>query len=398
MPVLKTISSEGAKDILIWTDEVDQKSIDQLQNVAKLPFVFHHVAAMPDVHAGMGATIGSVIATEGAVIPSAVGVDIGCGMLSVRTNLRVGDAGEPELRDLMRGILARVPVGMTDHKAERIPWEAAKTLEPGMTEIEARVPGILAPMTKATWQSEIGTLGSGNHFIELSAAEDGSLWIMLHSGSRGPGNIMASWFIALARKRAAEEGLVLPDPALAFLEEGTQAFEDYMLCAMWAQRYALLNRETMLGFVLEALRETFPGAGLAGEVVNCHHNFVERETHFGHEVWVTRKGATSAKKGELGIIPGSMGRESYIVRGLGNPDSFCSSSHGAGRKMSRTAAKRAFTCEDLREQTAGVVCRRDASVIDEIPAAYKDISVVMRNQCDLVEPVVRMKQILCVKG
>ncbi len=398
MTVKKTLQKGEGKEILIWTDDVDEVSTTQLINVAKLPFIYRHVSAMPDVHAGMGATIGSVIATEGAVIPAAVGVDIGCGMLSVKTSLRLSDSSPQALCQLMEEILKRVPVGLSGHYPGSEKLDACVPFADRLAAIKEKYPHILSRMTKLTWQNEMGTLGSGNHFIELSKDEEDNLWVMLHSGSRGPGNLMAEHFIRMAKKNAAEKGIELPDDNLAYFEEGTSEFDDYMEAVHWAQDYALANRSEMLKSIMCALQVIWPSAQMTSDVINCHHNYVRKENHFGQDVWVTRKGATSAFKGELGIIPGSMGANSYIVRGLGEPSSFCSSSHGAGRRLSRTAAKKEFTVEDLCRQTEGVVCRKDKKVLDEIPRAYKDIDTVMANQTDLVEPVVKLKQILCVKG
>lgn len=398
MTIQKKIEEAGAKPVWIWTNDVDDISIEQLTNVAKLSFVFDHVAAMPDVHAGLGATIGSVIATEKAVIPAAVGVDIGCGMLAVKTNLTKDDLSVNRLEGAMREILRRTPVGMRQHKEKNVKNEMVALFAPEMEDILKKTPDLLSNMRKMTWQAEIGTLGAGNHFIELTADETGALWVMLHSGSRGAGNTMAVYYISKARKLMQELGIELPDPALAFFEEGTELFDDYMRATDWAQRYAAVNRIAMLEDIAASLKGVWPNFTLEGDVINCHHNYVEKETHLGKEVYVTRKGAIRAKAGEAGIIPGSMGTNSYLVTGLGNPDSFMSSSHGAGRKMSRTAARNTFTKDDLEKQTAGVVCRKDIGVVDEIPAAYKDIEAVIANQSDLTKVNHTLKQVLCIKG
>ena len=384
--------------IKIWTNAIDEASIRQLENVAKLPFVFHHIAAMPDVHVGMGATIGSVIATQGAVIPAAVGVDIGCGMLAVKTNLKKADTNESKLKLALSSILRRTPVGFQQHKDKNIHWEACKELEESLSEILKREPSILDKMKSRHWSNEMATLGGGNHFIELSADEHDDLWIMLHTGSRGPGNVMASYFIQKAKEQSIANHEDLVDLNLASFSEGTELFNNYMLATMWAQRYAQLNRSEILKDVLLSLKDIWPEVTTVGEVINCHHNYVAKEDHFGESVWVTRKGAIRAGAGEMGIIPGSMGTQSFLVRGLGNPESFMSSSHGAGRQMSRSKAKQFFSMQDLKNQTKGVVCRYDVHVIDEIPGAYKNIHDVMANQEDLVEVVHTLKQILCVKG
>jgi tRNA-splicing ligase RtcB len=398
MTICKVISEAGAVPVKIWTDDVDIGSIEQLTNVARLPFVFHHVAAMPDVHVGMGATIGSVIATQGAVIPAAVGVDIGCGMLAAKTNLKRTDVDTQKLSDALKSILRRTPVGFQQHKDKNIHWDACHLFEKELEELLRREPDVLKDMKSRHWTNEMGTLGGGNHFIELSVDENDDLWVMLHTGSRGPGNVMASFFIRKAKALAQANNEDLPDWNLASFREGTEDFENYMLATNWAQRYAFVNRQEILADVMKSLADIWPGIALEGEVINCHHNYVAKETHFGEDVWVTRKGAIRAQAGEMGIIPGSMGTLSYLVRGLGNAESFNSSSHGAGRKMSRTQAQKAFTIEDLRRQTEGVVCRQDKGVIDEIPSAYKRIEDVMANQTDLTEIVHTLKQVLCVKG
>lgn len=398
MPIAQTITENSSVPVKIWTRDIDLKSIDQLKNVARLPFVFHHVAAMPDVHAGMGATIGSVIATKEAVIPAAVGVDIGCGMLAARTNLTKHTFNERKLQRLMQEILFRVPVGFAQRSKENTRWKSCEPFEEPLKEILSHEPTMLDPMVKSEWHAQLGTLGGGNHFIELTADEEERLWIMLHSGSRGIGNIMASFFIARAKTLAKENGEELPDIYLASLKEGTEDFDWYMKAAHWAQDYAMANRQIILEDVLEALRVLKPSTELEGEIVNCHHNYVAQEEHFGETIWVTRKGAIRAGLGERGIIPGSMGACSYIVEGLGNEESFCSSSHGAGRKMSRTEAKKRFSVNELKAQTKGVVCRKDAGVLDEIPKAYKSIEAVMAQQSDLTKTIHELKQILCIKG
>ena len=386
--------------IHVWATELDDRSRRQLLNVASLPFVFHHVAAMPDVHAGMGATIGSVIATEGAVMPAAVGVDIGCGMCLAKTNLHRDDLDDRAVRAVYEAVLRRIPVGLTERPPERVRRDRSEPFEATMASMLERRPTLLNRMTSMTWQAQLGTLGGGNHFIELTADEAGVVRVMLHSGSRGVGNVMAAWFIEVAKREAKARALRIPDPALAHLEEGTDLFDDYMTAVHWAQAYAKVNRDIMREDVMDALQSVLPGTAWAEDepVVDCHHNYVSRETHFGREVWVKRKGAVRAGPGEYGIIPGSMGAASYLVEGLGEPMSFMSSAHGAGRVMSRTAAKQRFTVEDLRRETAGVVCRADAGVLDEIPSAYKPIDRVMAAQSDLVKPVACFKQFLCVKG
>ncbi len=403
MAAFSIIGREGGVPVHVWAKTLDDKSREQLLNTASLPFVFHHVAAMPDVHAGLGATIGSVIATEGAVIPSAVGVDIGCGMRLARLNFRRDDLDDRAVRAIYEAILRHVPVGMTERRPDAVRHDRTAPFEDGMKSLLERRPELLdrmISMISMTWQSQLGSLGAGNHFIELTSDTDGVVRVMLHSGSRGVGNVMASRFIGIARTKASRSNLKLPDPALAWFEEGTEDFNDYMDAVHWSQAYAKVNREVMMEDVMAAVREVMPGAEVSDEepVVDCHHNYVARETHYGREVWVTRKGAVHAGKGELGIIPGSMGAASYLVVGLGSEESFMSSAHGAGRTMSRTEAKKVFTVSDLKRETEGVVCRRDPGVLDEIPSAYKPIDEVMAQQADVVKPLAVFKQFLCVKG
>jgi tRNA-splicing ligase RtcB len=358
---------------------------------------------MPDVHAGIGATVGSVIPTRAAIIPAAVGVDIGCGMNAVRLSIKADDLPD-SLHRIRSAIESAVPVGFAQHEASKVRGSQharkARALEQRLDRIAEKHPG-LAKMQKRfseTWICQLGTLGGGNHFIELCLDEARHVWVMLHSGSRGIGNVLGRYFIAAARKDMERHQLRLPDRDLAYFSEGSTLFDDYVEAVEWAQDYAAANRRQMMAIILAALAPHLPPFETSSEAINCHHNYVAREEHFGERVFVTRKGAISARTGELGIIPGSMGAKSYIVRGLGNPQSFHSCSHGAGRRMSRTEAKRRFNRFDLEEQTKGVECRKDGGVIDEIPGAYKDIDQVMANQTDLVETVHTLKQVLCVKG
>jgi tRNA-splicing ligase RtcB len=396
---IKQVIETGSIPVKIWTDEVDEASRKQLANIAALPFVHHHVAAMPDVHLGIGATVGSVIATRQAIVPAAVGVDIGCGMCAARTTLRAEDLDDKHLKTVFTQISRDVPVGRDQHRAGRAPEDAAQHFAPGLAAILDKHPKLKGKPAKAQdWVCQLGSLGGGNHFIELCLDQDGRVWVMLHSGSRGIGNRIGTYFIERARERALRMNRELPDRDLAWLDEGSPEFADYMEAVGWAQDYARTNREVMMGLVLGAMRRHLRPFELTEEAVNCHHNYVSREHHFEADVWVTRKGAIRAGAGELGIIPGSMGARSYIVRGKGNAESFHSCAHGAGRKMSRTAAQKQFTAADLERQTEGVVCRKDSGVVDEIPGAYKDIDRVMANQADLVEVVHTLKQVLCVKG
>ena len=384
--------------VRIWTEDVTPDALRQLEQVARLPFVHSHVAAMPDVHAGIGSTIGSVIPTRGAIVPAAAGVDIGCGMIAARLSIDA-NALPDSLGAVRSEIEARVPVGFGMHDKRNVRTSGVARLKSGYDALTGRVPALATMMKhRDGWQRQIGTLGGGNHFIEVCLDERDRVWVMLHSGSRGIGNRIGSYFIALAREEMLALDVKLPDRNLAWLREGTESFDLYVEALGWAQDYASENRAQMLALVLEALRATLPPFEITEHAVNCHHNYVARERHFGAEVWVTRKGAIRAGAGELGIIPGSMGARSYIVRGKGSAESFCSCAHGAGRRMSRSQAKKTFTEDDLARQTAGVECRKDAGVVDEIPGAYKDIDAVMANQADLVDVVHTLKQIVCVKG
>ncbi|KRE88452.1 hypothetical protein ASG87_07550 [Frateuria sp. Soil773] len=393
----------GATPIKAWVRGVplEDSARQQLQNIAALPFVGPWVAVMPDVHLGKGATVGSVVPTRGAIIPAAVGVDIGCGMAAVRTTLRACDLPD-NLAQLRSGIERGVPVGNgRGGERHRLPEGVAAQL--AQSGLAARLGAIEAKHRKIRTDKlgrQLGTLGGGNHFIEVCLDESDAVWVMLHSGSRGTGNLIGSYFIERAREQLARRvlGFPLPDKDLAFFMEGEELFDDYVEAVSWAQDYARANREAMMGQVLAEMRHRLPEFQLEKLAVNCHHNYVQKETHGGEELLVTRKGAVSARAGELGIIPGSMGTCSYIVRGKGNPDSFHSCSHGAGRVMSRTAARQQITLAQHREATAHVECRKDAAVIDESPAAYKSIDAVMAAQTDLVEVVHTLRQVLCVKG
>ncbi|QDG72600.1 RtcB family protein [Janthinobacterium tructae] len=402
MPIHQTL--RGAQvPVHIFTDDIDAQALRQLHNIASLPIVHPHVAAMPDVHAGIGATVGSVIPTRGAIIPAAVGVDIGCGMNAVRTTLTASDLPD-NLARLRSAIEAEVPVGFEQHEWSRVQGSrqarAVRPLGDRLAHIVERHRGIAKMLRQfeRTWICQAGTLGGGNHFIEICLDEEQRVWIMLHSGSRGIGNVIGRYFIAAAQKDMRRHQLKLPDADLAYFSEGSTVFDDYVEAVDWAQDYALLNRSEMMRRVLDVLAKHAPPFRLDGEAINCHHNYIARETHGNEDLYVTRKGAISARQGELGIIPGSMGARSFIVRGKGNPESFCSCSHGAGRSMSRSEAKRRFNRFDLAEQTAGIECRKDGGVVDEIPAAYKNIDAVMAHQSDLVEVVHTLRQVVCIKG
>jgi tRNA-splicing ligase RtcB len=385
MPI-KGVLGKARVPVKLWTplDEVESSALDQLTNIANLPFVFKHVAAMPDVHLGKGATVGSVIATKGAVVPAAVGVDIGCGMAAVKTNLTSHDFKDGVLRKLRGEIEDTIPVGFNQRKEVSAQAKSYYRRDEFFSE---------KPLL------QLGTLGGGNHFIEICLDTEDNVWIMLHSGSRNYGKTLAEVHINNAKKIMEQMFIKLEDKDLAYFSEGTEEFDNYVHDVLRAQSYALYNRLIMLEDVVQIMTEMFPNFEFKPDTyVNCHHNYLEREHHFGENVIVTRKGAIRARKGDMGIIPGSMGTRSYIVRGLGNPDSFNSASHGAGRRMSRTKAKEVFTVADLKAQTSGVECRKDSGVLDEIPGAYKDIDQVMANQSDLVEIVAELKQVLCVKG
>jgi tRNA-splicing ligase RtcB len=397
---------DGGVPIKMWTRgvPVDERAREQLARAAQMPFIFHHVAAMPDVHVGIGATVGSVIPTKGAVIPAAVGVDIGCGMMAARTSLTASDLPD-NLAGVRSAIEQAVPHGrdVGRGKRDKGSWGDPPPLAvAAWSKLVQRFDRIVVKypkLTKANHLVHLGTLGTGNHFIEVCLDEENRVWVMLHSGSRGIGNAIGSYFIELAKEDARRFHQNLPDQDLAYFPEGTQHFDDYVEAVEWAQDYARLNREVMMANTIAALRRTIPKPFEAEcEAVNCHHNYVTREKHFGEDVLVTRKGAVRAAKGVMGIIPGSMGAKSFIVRGLGNPESFDSCSHGAGRIMSRTQAKKEVSLAEHIADTAGVECRKDTGVIDESPRAYKPIEAVMAAQADLVEIVHTLKQVVCVKG
>ena len=398
MPI-KFSLNKGNVPVKVFTDDIDEASIQQLGNMAQLPFIHSHIAAMPDVHAGIGATVGSVIPMRGAIVPAAVGVDIGCGMNAVRLSLKANTLPD-NLYKLRAAIEKSVPVGFEEHNEPSVQAATVNNMAAHLKSITDKHPGIMKMQRnfQNTWGRQLGTLGGGNHFIELCLDEQDDVWVMLHSGSRGIGNKIGQYFIEKAKKDMGKALGNLPDKDLAYFAEGTQHFEDYVEAVGWAQDYAMLNRREMMRLVLEALQKHLPKFTTTQEAINCHHNYVQQEQHFGQEVYVTRKGAISAQLGQLGIIPGSMGAKSYIVRGLGNQQSFCSCSHGAGRRMSRTEAKRRFNALDLEQQTQGIECRKDKGVVDEIPAAYKDIDTVMQHQTDLVEVVHTLRQIICIKG
>jgi len=398
MPIVKQIT-KGKVPVKIYTDDIEHEAYQQLLNISQLPFVHSHVAAMPDVHYGKGATVGSVIPCKGAIIPAAVGVDIGCGMNALRLSVKAHELPD-NIRGIRTAIEAAIPVGFDMHKSDLAKASTLRALSAGLDRVLDRHPKLYNQDKKKfkTWVRQLGTLGGGNHFIELCLDEQDDVWVMLHSGSRGIGNTIGQYFINLAKKDMGQHLHSLPDRDLAYLKEGTQHFDDYVEAVHWAQDYAMENRREMMRLIIDALKKKLPKFGITKEAINCHHNYVAIEEHFGEQVYITRKGAIRAGLDELGIIPGSMGTKSYIVRGKGNPEAFCSCSHGAGRRMSRGKAMRQFSTIDLEAQTAGIECRKDKGVLDEIPAAYKDIDQVMANQQDLVDVVHTLRQILCVKG
>ncbi|KHF77593.1 Protein RtcB [Acinetobacter sp. neg1] len=385
--------------VKIFTNDIDSESIEQLKKMAQLQFVYSHIAVMPDVHVGKGATVGSVIPTKNAIIPAAVGVDIGCGMNAIRLNLKASQLPD-NLTPLRHAIERKVPVGFELHKQVKAKASTIIPLEKRLQPIINKHSGLVRMLRKfdATWQKQLGTLGGGNHFIELCLDENQDVWVMLHSGSRGLGNVIGTYFIELAKKEAQHRFGHVPDKDLSYFAEGSNSFNDYVEAVEWAQEYAFENRREMMRLILEAIRPLLPPFQMTKEAINCHHNYVSQENHYGEDLLITRKGAIRAGLDELGIIPGSMGARSFIVRGKANPESFCSCSHGAGRKMSRSKAKLLFSQDDLIQQTQGIECRKDSGVIDEIPSAYKDIDQVMANQSDLIEIVHTLKQILCIKG
>jgi tRNA-splicing ligase RtcB len=380
--------------VLSWAGhDLGHDEARMARNVASLPFVFKHVALMPDVHLGKGALVGSVIATRDAIVPAAVGVDIGCGMCAVKTPYTAAQL-EGKLKQIRLDIEATIPTGFNENRgvdktvSNWQGWQQFKNLHARAQDLESKA------------MKQMGSLGGGNHFIEVCLDEQETVWLMLHSGSRHIGNALAQRHIETAKNLAKLAGLKLPDPDLAHFVQGTAEFEAYWRDLQWAQGYALYNREVMMARFKKVMEKHLAGGKPFKPLleVNCHHNYAERETHFGESLYVTRKGAVRARETDYGIIPGSMGARSFIVKGKGNAESYCSCSHGAGRLMSRNKAKEQFSLDDLIQQTAGVECRKDSGVLDEIPGAYKPIAQVMANQSDLVEIVATLKQVVCVKG
>ena len=384
-----------SKHALSWADHIESKSLEQIIDLSKMPFIFKHVAVMPDVHFGLGASVGTVIPTLGAIIPAAVGVDIGCGMIAARTSLTEKDM--PDDRSDIRGAIEhQVPLSAGRYNS-RVKGTAKTHVD--LLEADAENSRRLAYYDKLDkrWRRQIGSLGSGNHFIELVLDERGRVWIFLHSGSRGIGNKIAQHHIEVAQAYVEQHNISLPNPDLAYLVEGTREFDDYITDLRWAQKFALLNRDEMASRIVKLLTHRFPDMEIEEEF-DCHHNFTQREEHMGENIWVSRKGAIEAREGQLGLIPGSMGTRSYVVRGKGNPEAFRSAPHGAGRRLSRGAAKRTLTMDDFDRDMKGIEVRRSNAFLDELPAAYKDIDDVMRLAETLVEPVHQFRQIVNVKG
>lgn len=394
----------GQKPIKVWIGscEFDEKAKQQLYNLSTLPFIYHHIAVMPDVHVGKGSTIGAVIPTINAIIPAAVGVDIGCGMLAYQTTLKMEQLPQ-NLRSIRTAIEKSVPHGRTHFGGKRDvgAWNNIPvTVQSRWQDLDEDYEKICQAHPDARAKNTIrhlGTLGTGNHFIELSYDEDQNVWIMLHSGSRGCGNRIGSYFIRLAQSEMKKKHVKLVDPDLAYFESKDKYFDDYIHALHWAQRFANENRLEMIDNIIKALKPLLPKFEITLKV-NCHHNYAAKEHHYGNDVWITRKGAVSAQKGEWGIIPGSMGAKSFIVQGLGNKESFCSCSHGAGRIMSRNQAKKTFTIQEHINSTKGIECRKDKDVLDETPKAYKNIDKIIKAQDDLIKVKYILRQLICVKG
>lgn len=403
MPIQLTLNKSAVAGkgvpVKIFTNDIEDDAIRQLRTLSQLLFIHSHIAVMPDVHIGKGATVGSVIPTKDALIPSAVGVDIGCGMNAIRLSIK-GSQLPDNLGKIRLSLEQKVPVGFNCHQSISVKMSTLDPLAIRLKKITDKHKGLTKMLRNfdRTWAKQLGTLGGGNHFIELCVDENDDVWVMLHSGSRGIGACIGEYFITLAKKECETRLGFIPDRELSYFALGSQSFDDYMEAVQWAQDYAFENRREMMRLILNVLKNELPHFVPTKEAINCHHNYVSQETHFDSQVYITRKGAISAYDGELGIIPGSMGAKSYIVKGKGNSESFCSCSHGAGRRLSRGKAIRSFTLDDLKTQTAGIECRKDKGIMDEIPQAYKDIDTVMANQNDLVEIVHTLKQVMCIKG
>ena len=400
MAIKKVYESDNGFPVKVWTEDLDKGAIEQLLNVSLIPFIHNHVAVMPDAHVGMGCTIGTVIPTHKAIIPAAVGVDIGCGMMAAKTNITAKDLPD-NLSKIRNSIEKIIPLGpgrchQKEYSLNKIKNQFVSHSE--VNQFFKNDPDKMFGITTGKWREQIGSLGGGNHFIEICMDEDDFVWVMLHSGSRGIGNKIGMVFIGKAKEDMRIHQVNLPDKNLAYFSEGTEHFNDYVQAIAWAQEYAFINRRVMMTLIFGQLEYYFPQVRIEEQAINCHHNYVEKEHHYGESVWVTRKGAIRAKEDDIGIIPGSMGTKSYIVKGKGNKESFHSCSHGAGRRMSRKQAFNKFTMDDLEKQTLGVEMERRKAIIDEIPGAYKDIDRVMKDQEDLVDVIHTLKQIVNVKG
>ena len=400
MAIKKVYESDNGFPVKVWAEDLDKGAVKQLLNVSLIPFIHNHVAVMPDAHVGMGCTIGTVIPTHKAIIPAAVGVDIGCGMMAAKTNITAKDLPD-NLSKIRNSIEKIIPLG--PGRCHRKEYSLNKTKNQFVSQGEVNQflkndPDEMFGITTGKWREQIGSLGGGNHFIEICIDEDDFVWVMLHSGSRGIGNKIGMVFIRKAKEDMRIHQVNLPDKNLSYFSEGTEHFNDYVEAVAWAQEYAFINRQVMMTLIFGQLEYYFPQVRVEEQAINCHHNYVEKEHHYGESIWVTRKGAIRAKEDDMGIIPGSMGTKSYIIKGKGNKESFHSCSHGAGRRMSRKQAFNKFTMDDLKKQTPGVEMQRREAIIDEIPGAYKDIDQVMKDQEDLVTVIHTLKQIVNVKG
>ena len=384
-------------NVLSWlpAEQIEDSAMQQIENLSGMPFIFRHVAVMPDCHFGMGATVGSVIPTHRAIIPAAVGVDIGCGMIAVKTPLQRADLPD-DLADIRKAVEHQVPLSAGHYNRS-----IKKTAKPRIEQLEAKAAELerldFYDKLGKNWRKQLGSLGSGNHFIEIVLDEDGYAWAFLHSGSRGIGNRIATHHIGIAKKLMEKWYINLPDPDLAYLVQDTPEFDHYLADLDWAQEFALLNREEMMERIIRILQYRC-GDFEEVERIQCHHNFTKREHHFGQNILVSRKGAIEAREGQLGLIPGSMGTRSYVVRGKGNAASFNTAPHGAGRRMSRSQARKAFTMDDFDRDMVGIEVNRSEAFLDELPGAYKDVDLVMEQSADLVEVVHTFRQIVNVKG
>ena len=400
MGIKKVYQSDNGFPVKVWTEGLDKGVVEQLLNVSLIPFIHNHVAVMPDAHVGMGCTIGTVIPTHKAIIPAAVGVDIGCGMMAAKTNITAKDLPD-NLSTIRNNIERIIPLGPGRYHHKEYSLSKTENQFISQREVDQFLkndPNEMFDITTEKWREQMGSLGGGNHFIEICVDEDDFIWVMLHSGSRGIGNKIGMTFIRKAKEDMRIHQVNLPDKNLSYFSEGTRHFNDYVKAVTWAQEYASINRRVMMTLIFRQLEYYFQNVRVNEQAINCHHNYVKKEHHYGESIWVTRKGAIRARKDDMGIIPGSMGTKSYIVKGKGNKESFQSCSHGAGRRMSRTQAFKKFTMDDLKKQTTGVEMQRRKAIIDEIPEAYKDIDQVMKDQDDLVDVIHTLKQIVNVKG